>query len=162
MGYVMDMSGEKKSIRNDVLAEGCGKSLRIISCEESISKNGNEQFVFEFQEVSTGKVKTIYAISTQGKRWKLKSILTACGVSAGQDGVYQWEVNDVLSKIILADVVNNEEDFTNRKGEIKVILKTELYNFRKLEEKTEDIENLSGDIHYLKDAEIDLGGDLIL
>lgn len=167
MAYEMDMKGEKRPIRNDVFTEGMGIRLKIIHCEEGISKKGNEQFIFEFQEMSTGKVKTVFAISLPGKRWKLKSILNACDVSAAQDGVYKWEIKDVLGKIILADVQNNEEEYTNRHNEIKMKLNTELYNIRKVEveEKMEEKnmeEKLSTALEDLKSAEVDLGGLLEL
>ena len=111
-----DMSGEKQPVRKRLLPEGW-REFEIISCEPSVSKAGKEMFVFQFQDLETAYVDNIYAISIQGKRWFLKSILTACGIPAGQDGIYDWEIKDVIGKKIQGLIEHEDNTWINREGE---------------------------------------------
>jgi len=111
-----DMSGEKAPTRKRLLPEGW-RNFEIFSCEPSVSKGGNEMFIFELKDEETQYVDKIYAVAVQGKRWLLKSILTACGVPAGQDGVYDWEISSILNKRIQGLVEHEDNEWINRDGE---------------------------------------------
>ena len=60
---------------------------------------------------------TWYAVGEPKKRWFLKQILSACGIKAGEDGVYDWEIKDVLNKNIEGLVIHEENEYINRNGE---------------------------------------------
>lgn len=130
MGYKMDMRGEKE--KKNPLPEGW-RDFEIISCEEAVSKQGNDMFKFIFADLETGQEEEIYAIATQGKRWFLKQILSACGVEAGQDGIYEWDIPEVLNKTIQGLVKHIEEEWINREGESIVTKKGKIVEVKKLE-----------------------------
>ena len=119
--YKMDMSKEKEVTRKKLLPEGWRK-FNILSCEPSVSKSGNDMFIIELEDVETSYIDKIYAISTEGKRWFLKSILAACNVPASQDGVYDWEAKDIIGKQIEGLIEHEDNEWINRQGD-KVITK---------------------------------------
>ena len=73
-------------------------------------------FIMQLRDKETGYIDKIYPIATQGKRWFLKSILTACGVSAGQDGIYSWDIKDVVGKEVNGLVEHEPNSYINREG----------------------------------------------
>lgn len=111
-----DMSGEKPPIKRRLLPEGW-RQFTIVNCEPSKSKSGNEMFIFDFEDEETKYIDKIYAISTQGKRWFLKSILMACGIEAGKDGIYDWEIRNVVGKQIMGLVEHEENEWIDRNGD---------------------------------------------
>jgi DNA-binding PadR family transcriptional regulator len=127
------MSQEKPIIRKKLLPEGW-REFTIISCEPSVSKGGNEMFIFELQDSETGYIDKLYAVSTQGKRWLLKTILTACGVPAGQDGVYDWETSAVIGKQVQGLVEHEDNEWINREGETVKSKKHKIVEIKEPEE----------------------------
>ena len=111
MGYSMDMSGETE--RKGLLPEGW-RRFKITSCKEQVSKSGNDMFVFSFLDCERQQEEEIYAIAVPKKRWFLKSILSACGVEAAEDGVYNWEIQDVLDQYVMGRVEHSQEDWIDR------------------------------------------------
>jgi hypothetical protein len=109
----MNMTGEQE--KKKLLPEGW-REFRIMDCVEQISKQGNEMFKFILRDIETQQDDEVYAIAVQGKRWFLKQILTACGIAAGQDGIYEWDIPDVLDKVITGYVSHQEEEWINREG----------------------------------------------
>lgn len=114
MSYRMDFSDEPD--KKKLLPEGW-RRFQITQCIESISKAGNQMFQFKLKDIETEQVEEVFAIATQGKRWFLKSILKACDVKAGQDGIYEWDIENVLDKIIAGRVQHINESWINREGE---------------------------------------------
>src|SRR3990167_1469840 len=115
----MDMSKEQAPKRKYLLPEGW-RRFTILSCEPSVSKSGNAMFLIDVQDDEKNYVDTLYAVSVEGKRWFLKMILTACGVLAGQDGVYDWEAKDIIGKKVMGLVEHEPNTWINRAGvEIK-------------------------------------------
>jgi hypothetical protein len=112
----MDMSEEKKPSVKILLPQGW-RQFKIVGCEEKTSKAGNLMFVLSAQDKETGYIDTWYAIAEAKKRWFLKSILVACGCKAGQDGVYDWEISDIMNKNVLGFVVHEDNEYINRDGE---------------------------------------------
>ena len=110
--YEHDMSKESEKV---LLPEG-DRQFRISDIEEAVSKSGNDMFIFKFEDLETGSVTDVYAIAAKGKRWFLKQILTACGIEAGQDGVYKWDFKDVKNRVVSGSVVHEESEWTNRDG----------------------------------------------
>lgn len=116
MGYSMNMSEEKKPTIKILLPKGWRK-FRIKTVKETKSKAGNTMFVIEAEDHETGYIDTWYAIAEKGKRWFLKSILSACGCEAAQDGVYNWDIPDILGKDVLGFITHEESEWINREGE---------------------------------------------
>jgi len=110
-----DMSGEKAPSRKKVLPEGW-MDMSIESCEPSVSKAGNQMMIVELYNKENNYSEKIYLVAEQGKRWQLKKLLTACGIEAEKDGVYDWDTEDIVGKEIKA--LNEPEDNTwiNREG----------------------------------------------
>ena len=113
--YRMDMSGESE--RHELELPNGWREFVISDCREEQSKAGNDMFIFTLTDKETGQMGDLYAIATEGKRWFLKAILKACTVKAAADGVYDWEIEDVLDKVVMGKVVNEEETFINREGD---------------------------------------------
>lgn len=116
MPYKMDMNQEKEPLRKKLLDEG-EHVFEIVSCEPSISKSGNEMFIIELKHEESGYIDKIYPISVQGKRWFLKQILAACGLDAAKDGVYDWDIPDIIGKKITGIVEHEDNEYINRAGE---------------------------------------------
>ena len=113
MSYRDDMSREKE--RKQPLPAGWRK-FEIAKCMEEISKQGNEMLLITLIDEETHQEEKVYAVRTPGKRWFLKSILTACGIEAGKDGVYEWDISDILDKKVEGLVEHIEESWINREG----------------------------------------------
>ena len=113
--YSHDMSDEPKPKVKRLLDEGWRK-FSIINGEDKISKSGNTMIVLETEDVLTGYREDWYCVSVPKKRWFLKSILAACGLEAAQDGVYNWDLKDILDKEIAGLVVHEPNKYINRDG----------------------------------------------
>ena len=113
MSYRDDMSGEKE--KKQPLPAGW-RRFEIAKCMEKISKSGNEMFLITMIDEETRQEEEVYAIRTPGKRWFLKQLLTACGVEAGKDGIYEWDIADILDKKVEGLVEHIEEEWINRDG----------------------------------------------
>jgi hypothetical protein len=109
-----DMRDEKPPKR--LLAEGW-REFTILTCREEKSKQGNDMFVFGVQDDKTGYQEDVYAVSTPKKRWFLKQILAAVGCNGSADGVYEWDIPDVINKRFLGYVEHSPNEFINRAGE---------------------------------------------
>ena len=116
MGYNMNMQDEKKPSIKVLLPEGWRK-FKIVGCEEKTSKAGNLMFVITAQDELTGYDDTWYAIAEPKKRWFLKSVLSACGCKAAEDGVYNWEISDILNKWVEGFITHEDNEWINREGE---------------------------------------------
>ena len=112
----MDMKDEKPPKIRKLLPEGWRRFL-IVSGKEEVSKGGNEMIVFTIRDQETGYEEPIYAVSKPGKRWFLKQILTSVGCQAGQDGVYNWEMEDVVNNEFLGLVEHEPNEYINREGD---------------------------------------------
>ena len=110
------MSQEKRPNIKKILPEGWIE-MSVESCEPSVSKAGNQMVIVELFNKETNYSEKIYLVAEQGKRWQLKKLLTACGIEAGKDSVYDWNYEDIVGKEI--KVLNEPEDNTwiNRSGD---------------------------------------------
>jgi hypothetical protein len=120
MGYRYDMSKEKD--KGVLLPEGW-RRFKVTACEEKVSKSGNDMFVLTFMDCETRQSEEVYAIATQGKRWFLKSILSACGIEAAQDGIYEWDIPDILDQYVQGRVEHFEEEWIDRSGKSRTTKK---------------------------------------
>jgi hypothetical protein len=121
--YKYDMSGE--SAPKTLLPKGWRK-FRITDGEEQLSKKGNPMFKFTFLDIDTQTSSDVYAITTQGKRWFLKQILSACHAPAGEDGVYDWDLPDVIGKVVRGRVDHEDNEWINREGKKQVTLQSKI------------------------------------
>lgn len=128
MDFSMDMNNEKAPSTRKLLPEG-KREFQIVSVEERTSKSGNKMFVVGLSDKETKYVTDVYLVAEQGKRWALKQLLTACGCEAGQDGVYNWGIRDILDKHISADVEHEDNEFINRQGEKVTTKQHRIVNF---------------------------------
>ena len=109
-----DMKGEGNSV---LLPEGW-HSVLVTDIEASTSKQGNEMYVITTEHPETGSVDTMYAITTKGKRWFLKSFLDAVGVQKDDEGIYKnVQMLSYVGQTV--EVFNQPElnSFINRQGE---------------------------------------------
>lgn len=127
--YKHDMSGESE--RKKLLPEGW-REFRIMDCVEQTSKAGNEMFKFIFRDIETQQDEDVYAVALKGKRWFLKQILAACKIEAAQDGIYEWDTNDVLDADVTGLVSHVEEEWINREG---VTVKTKKHKITEISDK---------------------------
>jgi hypothetical protein len=128
--YQYDMSGEKEP--NKLFDEGWHE-LEVVSLEEQTSKQGNTMFKIEFvkaDDPSAGL--TAYAVAEKGKRWFLKALLKACGLEAGEDGTYDWDIEDVEGKTVSARIENVNEAWIDRNGESRTTPKSKIAEFKKI------------------------------
>lgn len=130
----MDMSGESK--KRVLLPEGW-RNFEILTCVEELSKAGNQMFKIRVADVETSNEEDIYAIAVQGKRWYLKQLLTACGVAAGQDGVYKWDIPDILGRIVRGKVEHYKDEWINRENRTVVNTKHKVATFENLDTEEE-------------------------
>lgn len=128
--YQMDMS--KESEKKKVLPEGL-RNFTITACEEQTSKAGNQMFMFTMTDEETRQEDEVYAIATPGKRWFLKQILAACGVPASEDGVYDWDIKDVIGKEVQGLVMHQKEKWVNREGEEVESVKSKIVEVQAVE-----------------------------
>lgn len=115
MSYEHNMSEEVAPKRKVLIPEG-NRATKITACEEKVSKSGNDMFVFTFMDKKLEKEYEVYAVATPKKRYFLKQILSACGVTAGEDGIYKWDIKDVLGKEISVLIEHEPNEFINREG----------------------------------------------
>lgn len=113
MPYSDDMSQEHKP--SSIFPAG-NRSIRVLEMMETTSKAGNRMFQTVIEDIKTKSTMTIFLVAEPKKRWMLKSLLTACQLPAGEDGVYNWDVTDVIGKSMLANVEHYQEDWINREG----------------------------------------------
>ena len=116
MAYRHDMSQENERHEFENLPNGWREFI-IKDCKESVSKKGNEQFVFLFEDEETSEQGDIYAIAVPKRRWFLKQILFACNIVASEDGIYDWGIPDVLEKRVMGLVVSVQEEWIDRNGD---------------------------------------------
>jgi len=116
MGYKHNMKDEKEPKRRRLLSEGW-RLFTILDCREDISKSGNDMFIFTIKDIKTDYEEDVYAVAVKGKRWFLKSILTAVGCSAGEDGIYDWDIPQVINKEFMGLVEHEPNEYINRDNE---------------------------------------------
>ena len=130
MAYEHNMKGEHRP--RPVLEEGWRK-FKVIDCEEMTSKAGNEMFLVSVEDVETGGVLDVYCVATEKKRWLLKSLLGACQVEAAKDGIYKWDISDILEKEVMGKVENSDEEWINREGDTVTTKKSRITEFEAVE-----------------------------
>jgi len=137
MSYKHDMSNEKKPKTKMLLAEGWRK-FKLVHVEEQTSKKGNQMFVIDAEDKETGYVDTWFAISEPKKRWFLKLILSSCGCAASEDGVYDWDIPDIIGKSVEGLCVHEDNKWINRDGDEVVTQQHKVVDIRECEQDAVD------------------------
>lgn len=128
----MDFSQEKAPQRKKLLMEGWN-AMTVNSCEPSVSKKGNQMMIIGLMTEKKDYIETIFLVSESGKRWMLKKLLTACGIAAGQDGIYDWEPENIINKSVNVLVEHEDQEFIDRNGETKKIKQNRVVDFEPIE-----------------------------
>jgi hypothetical protein len=129
--YSMDMSKESERLTMK-LDEGW-YPFEVISMKEEKSKSGNMMFEITIvlsNDPTTGC--TVFAVAEEGKRWFLKQLLSACGVSPKENGVYDFDTDEIVGKTVNGYVTNQTETWINRNGEEQTTMKSKVVKFQKL------------------------------
>lgn len=113
MPYSDDMSQERKP---STLFPSGQRAIRVLEMMETKSKAGNKMFQTVIEDIKTKATMTCFLVAEPKKRWMLKSLLQACQLPAGENGVYNWDVVDVIGKSVIASVQHKPEEWINREG----------------------------------------------
>jgi len=124
--YNHDMKEEKRPAM--LLPEGA-RLVRITEMIFGKSKKDLDMFTTTIEDVKTHKSMQVWLVAEPKKRWMLKSLLTACELPAGEDGVYSWDVKDVIGKSVIAMIEHVEEPWINREGEEVKTMKAKVTEF---------------------------------
>ena len=124
--YKHDMKDEKRPAQ--LLPEGA-RLVRVTEMIFGKSKKDLDMFTTTIEDVKTHKSMVCWLVAEPKKRWMLKSLLTACEIPAGQDGVYDWDVKDVIGKSVIAMIEHKEEPWINREGEEVKTMKANVTEF---------------------------------
>lgn len=128
MPYAYNM--DKENQPDAILPEGW-REFKCIDMVPEVSKKGNEMFVCEFMDILSGKSKKVWLVSTEGKRWMLKGLLSACGIERAADGNFNWDFPDIINKPIFGYVQNENETFIGRDGNEVTKPKSKIVEFKK-------------------------------
>ncbi len=131
MGYKMDMNNESNT--NILLDEGWHDFL-ITNCEEKQSKKGNDMFVVTAVDDVSKKNLKVFCTAVPGSRWFLKQLLTAAGIKAGQDGIYEWDIPDLINKTVSARIEQIDEKWIDRDGNEKTTKKDKIVEWQSLDD----------------------------
>lgn len=124
--YQDNMKDEKKPA--GLLPEGL-RLVRVTEMIKGVSKAGNNQFVTTIEDIKTRKSMQVWLVAEPKKRWMLKTLLTAVGVPAGADGVYDWSTTDVIGKVVLAQVEHFKEPWVNKEAKEVLLDKCKVTEF---------------------------------
>lgn len=116
MGFRNNLGGETPPKKKKLLPEGW-RDFKIMACKQAVSKSGNEMFVFHVVDKETGYDEDVYAVSVEGKAWFLKRILEACDAPHNADGVFDWDISNVINKEVQGLVEHEPNEYINRSGE---------------------------------------------
>ena len=93
------------------------------------SKSGNPYFLWilliDDGEIGEDEIRVRTTLK-KGKRWLLKQTLSACGIEASKDDPdekYKFDKKDVIDKKIIVHIVNKENTFNGREGNLVTFTK---------------------------------------
>lgn len=124
--YKDDLSAEKKPFS---LMPAGHRQVIVLEMIDGKSKSGNNMFTVTLEDIDTKSEMLVWLVSEPKKRWMLKSLLSAVGIAAGQDGVYDWSKSDVIGKQVTAIVEHYQEPWINREGKEVTSTKAKVTEF---------------------------------
>lgn len=121
-----DMSEEKKPSK---LLPAGDRRVRIAAMVQRVSKAGNNMFVATLFDEETKNEMDVFLVAEKGKRWFLKMLLSAVGIEADENGVFEWDTDDVVGKEVIAKVEHYTEPWINREGNEVQVNKAKVTEF---------------------------------
>lgn len=93
MSYLLDMSNEESESKFDtpLLAKPGWYVFEIINGELMFSKKGNEMIVWSLYNPTLDLTMKSYCVDIKGKRFMLKQMCEAVGVTKDENGNYMFE-----------------------------------------------------------------------
>lgn len=88
-----------------------------MGCIDGVSKAGNAKVIVTIRDVETDYEEELHLVAEPKKRWFLKNLLDACGVSAAENGVYNWSHKDIIGQKVSGLVEHEPNEWINREGE---------------------------------------------
>lgn len=125
--YSYEMNGEGGRV---LLSDGW-HNFMVVAMELTTSKSGNEMFKVTIEQPETGAVEDVYCITAKGKRWALKQLLSAVGIEGDVNGVYHFDIPDVVGKSVEAKNVQEDNVYINRDGDEVKEKRNKIQGFRK-------------------------------
>ena len=141
----MDMSEEKQPKR--LLSEGW-KRFCIMNVKDKnedgsdvLSKGGNKMILVTVQEESTKYSEIIYFVAEPKKRWFLKNLLDAIGITPDKsvDNQYVWEPQNLVGVEIQGLVQHEPNEYINRAGETVKGTQHKIVEFKPIDAKSEEV-----------------------
>ena len=111
--------------KNNWLPPEGWKAVEVVKMVSATSKAGNSKYTVDLvSTVDASDGIQIDLTNIPGKRWLLRQLIEACGVEprieADADGKdhkkYDWEVEDVEGKTVMAKCVHEPNDWTDRQN----------------------------------------------
>ena len=130
MSYKHNMKDEKPPNVKQLISPVGWHCFQVLGAVEGMSKAQKPKFVVTVKHIESEQVEEIHPSAVPGKRWLLKQLLTACGIEAGKDGVYKWDVSDVKDKKVLAFVQHEPNSYIDRNGNEVKNTQHKLSNFK--------------------------------
>jgi len=128
--YLMDMS--KESERMNLFIDPGWYDFEIVKVIEQTSKSGNNMFKVTVALMNDPTMGTdVYLVAEQGKRWFLKQLLKACDCPANEDGVYEWDEEDIIGRTVSGKIENSIEEWIDRAGNPQATERSKIVSFRK-------------------------------
>jgi len=121
------MNGEGERV---LLPEGW-HLFQVIEMELTTSKQGNEMFKVTLEEPISGAVEEVYCVTTRKKRFMLKQLLAAVGIEGDKDGIYHFDIPDVVGKSVEARNIPEDNVYINRQGDEISEKRNKIQGFRK-------------------------------
>ncbi len=123
-----DMSKESERLDME-LKDGVYK-FEIVSIEEKVSSQQNDMLVMQVAlDSDPSQGSTVYMVTQEGKRWFLKQLLEACGITQNQEGNYDFDTDELIGKLVEAKVVNVNDEWVDRNGATQSKMKSKIVKF---------------------------------
>jgi hypothetical protein len=134
----MDMSMEKEKAY-DVFPEGLIE-VEILNATVKKSRAGNDMLVTTILCPSTGAVNDFMFTMIKEKRWVLKSLLEATEkYYKDTAGYYVFDTDELVGKKVLAQVVNLEEEYTDREMKQQKKIRSQIRRFLPIKKQEDDV-----------------------
>ena len=127
--YKFDMSHESE--RLDMQLEDGVYRFEIVSMEEKVSKSGNDMFEVQLAlDSDPSQGCKVYLVDQEGKRWFLKQLLKACGVTENEEGLYEFDTDELIGKLVQGRVANQKEEWIDREGNPQTTNRCKVVEFK--------------------------------
>jgi len=125
--YSMNMNGESERV---LINEGW-HDFQVAQIEEQISKAGNMMFKVTLKLLTEHGSTDVYCIAEEGKRWMLKLLLEACGITGDENGNYEWDISNVKDSMVQAKIKHEPNEWIDRNGNAQTSMQSRVVEFKK-------------------------------